>query len=102
MHSLTKKISSANTIDSLNLCIDDKEDENISPETLETNHVPVNEPKAKEMSINNSLPENKANVKLKSVSSMPLISSSSIKKSLSKSVLVHEFDDDAPLAYVSI
>ncbi|ORX57333.1 hypothetical protein BCR36DRAFT_256719, partial [Piromyces finnis] len=100
INSLTKKISSTNTLDSLNLCIDDKEDEKISPETLETNQFPVNEPKAKEISFNNSFSE-KGNKKLKSVSSMPLISNS-LKKSLSKSVLVHEFDDDAPLAYVSI
>ncbi|OUM60222.1 hypothetical protein PIROE2DRAFT_14077 [Piromyces sp. E2] len=102
MHSLTKKISSTNTLDSLNLCIDEKENEDISPETLETNHVPVNDPRPKEMSFNNNSFQDKALTKLKSVSSMPLINSNSLKKSLSKSVLVHEFDDDAPLAYVSI
>jgi len=95
MHSITKKVSSSNTLDSLNLCVDDKEEDKISPEILETNHEPLS---SKELSF---VPD-KGNLKLKSVNSMPLISSKSLKKSLSKAVLVHEFDDDAPLAYLKI
>eukprot|EP00833_Pecoramyces_ruminatium_P002308 jgi/Orpsp1_1/1176340/evm.model.c7180000057246.1 len=100
--SLSKKLSSQSTLDSLNLCINEDDDKKISPEVLESNTVEENdELKAAEIAFNKKFPE-RPNSKLKSVSSMPLISTNSIKKSSSKAALVHEFDDDAPLAYLKI
>ncbi|ORY18915.1 DENN-domain-containing protein [Neocallimastix californiae] len=94
-HSLNKKISSQSTIDSLNLCINEDDDKKISPETLESNIIAGNnEVKEAELAFNKKFP----NYKLKSVSSMPLINSNTLKKSVSKQNIVHEYDDNAPLA----
>lgn len=69
---------------------------------MESNSVVENDNlREAEIAFNKKFPERK-NSKLKSVSSMPLINANSLKKSQSRSTIVNEFDDDAPLAYVSI
>jgi len=100
--SLIKKISSQSTLDSLDLCVNENDGKKISPEVLESNTIEENNKlKTSEISFNKTVPES-PNTKLKSVNSMPLISANSLKNSITKSSIVHEYDDDAPLAYLKI